>query len=176
MRLHRWFGPLFGALAAFIGSESGQAQDAFYPTPGMMPGSAAAGAYGNFGPAGMGAYPSYYQPWPGISPYETDYGQTLNENGLWNFDNQQHAGMSSHWKLRTEYIGIGTKRPEGYVGNAHAPTYKHQILPVLRAAPYSLTQLANQYDPPNGSGGFNLYRSEERRVGKECRSRWSPYH
>ena len=23
---------------------------------------------------------------------------------------------------------------------------------------------------------FSLYRSEERRVGKECRSRWSPYH
>ena len=23
---------------------------------------------------------------------------------------------------------------------------------------------------------FNLLRSEERRVGKECRSRWSPYH
>src|SRR3712207_8362909 len=22
----------------------------------------------------------------------------------------------------------------------------------------------------------NLWRSEERRVGKECRSRWSPYH
>ena len=22
----------------------------------------------------------------------------------------------------------------------------------------------------------NLFRSEERRVGKECRSRWSPYH
>ena len=25
-------------------------------------------------------------------------------------------------------------------------------------------------------GGFTLVRSEERRVGKECRSRWSPYH
>src|ERR1041385_5734027 len=24
--------------------------------------------------------------------------------------------------------------------------------------------------------GHWLYRSEERRVGKECRSRWSPYH
>src|ERR1035441_9705583 len=24
--------------------------------------------------------------------------------------------------------------------------------------------------------GINHYRSEERRVGKECRSRWSPYH
>ena len=23
---------------------------------------------------------------------------------------------------------------------------------------------------------YNLVRSEERRVGKECRSRWSPYH
>ena len=23
---------------------------------------------------------------------------------------------------------------------------------------------------------FASYRSEERRVGKECRSRWSPYH
>ena len=30
------------------------------------------------------------------------------------------------------------------------------------------------------NGGFfdvaAFYRSEERRVGKECRSRWSPYH
>ena len=23
---------------------------------------------------------------------------------------------------------------------------------------------------------LGLFRSEERRVGKECRSRWSPYH
>ena len=33
----------------------------------------------------------------------------------------------------------------------------------------------------NGTGGTVLFgvtdkRSEERRVGKECRSRWSPYH
>ena len=25
-------------------------------------------------------------------------------------------------------------------------------------------------------GYLNIGRSEERRVGKECRSRWSPYH
>ena len=25
-------------------------------------------------------------------------------------------------------------------------------------------------------GGRSVGRSEERRVGKECRSRWSPYH
>ena len=26
------------------------------------------------------------------------------------------------------------------------------------------------------TGAENVVRSEERRVGKECRSRWSPYH
>src|SRR2546430_13758538 len=29
---------------------------------------------------------------------------------------------------------------------------------------------------PVGTDAANKYRSEERRVGKECRSRWSPYH
>src|SRR2546421_8825386 len=28
----------------------------------------------------------------------------------------------------------------------------------------------------NGHDLVSSYRSEERRVGKECRSRWSPYH
>src|SRR3712207_8424383 len=28
----------------------------------------------------------------------------------------------------------------------------------------------------NADPRFMRYRSEERRVGKECRSRWSPYH
>ena len=28
----------------------------------------------------------------------------------------------------------------------------------------------------NALSGSSLFRSEERRVGKECRSRWSPYH
>jgi len=30
--------------------------------------------------------------------------------------------------------------------------------------------------PPAGAPNYLLNRSEERRVGKECRSRWSPYH
>ena len=29
---------------------------------------------------------------------------------------------------------------------------------------------------PQLATGLRLCRSEERRVGKECRSRWSPYH
>src|SRR5690554_8230306 len=31
------------------------------------------------------------------------------------------------------------------------------------------------YDLPHDSESY-VHRSEERRVGKECRSRWSPYH
>ena len=29
---------------------------------------------------------------------------------------------------------------------------------------------------PDSAEASNAIRSEERRVGKECRSRWSPYH
>jgi len=33
------------------------------------------------------------------------------------------------------------------------------------------------YIGPTGDFGWTYqHRSEERRVGKECRSRWSPYH
>src|SRR5256885_7811868 len=35
----------------------------------------------------------------------------------------------------------------------------------------SLSNVASPYSTTTGAG-----RSEERRVGKECRSRWSPYH
>ena len=40
------------------------------------------------------------------------------------------------------------------------------------------TRFLRIMDIMNGyeDGTFKPYRSEERRVGKECRSRWSPYH
>ena len=42
-------------------------------------------------------------------------------------------------------------------------------------------QLVVTLEDGSKDGGFgeriaSYYRSEERRVGKECRSRWSPYH
>ena len=36
--------------------------------------------------------------------------------------------------------------------------------------------LAAKYSIMIGFGYITMPRSEERRVGKECRSRWSPYH
>src|SRR5574341_2131486 len=46
---------------------------------------------------------------------------------------------------------------------------------VMRGVPHTLalrTSVASPQGPRTGWSG----RSEERRVGKECRSRWSPYH
>ena len=38
-------------------------------------------------------------------------------------------------------------------------------------------KISNMYiNPPNDNYSMDYNRSEERRVGKECRSRWSPYH
>ena len=46
-----------------------------------------------------------------------------------------------------------------------------QVSTLLRRCSNNLNQYAKR---ANESG--SIYRSEERRVGKECRSRWSPYH
>ena len=41
-------------------------------------------------------------------------------------------------------------------------------------APHSASNFAPTVEA--NAYGMNDRRSEERRVGKECRSRWSPYH
>src|SRR3546814_9908479 len=52
----------------------------------------------------------------------------------------------------------------------------------LAAAPVAAAQSVRSFDIPAGDLGraLNSFRSEERRVGKECvstcSSRWSPYH
>ena len=50
------------------------------------------------------------------------------------------------------------------IGNDHAGThYKEAIIAFLKKENYEVINVGAE-------------RSEERRVGKECRSRWSPYH
>src|SRR5260221_6531438 len=41
---------------------------------------------------------------------------------------------------------------------------------------YTLQALDEAVEQTKHNTGLILNRSEERRVGKECRSRWSPYH
>ena len=49
------------------------------------------------------------------------------------------------------------------IGNLRAYVFADSIKRVLKYSGYDVKQVIN-------------IRSEERRVGKECRSRWSPYH
>ena len=67
-------------------------------------------------------------------------------------------------------------------------TYKEEIKAIIKAAPYlprqAFTGLMLLIIIPvlvfkgfqELSINWTETRSEERRVGKECRSRWSPYH
>src|SRR3712207_8348091 len=65
------------------------------------------------------------------------------------------------------------------------------VLPVLAATPPTAATASTETTAPtaptatggsfssqlkSAMGGSGAARSEERRVGKECRSRWSPYH
>src|SRR2546430_16755734 len=69
---------------------------------------------------------------------------------------------------------VATASLAGSTGMPHDPAYtatKHAVVGWVRAAA-----------PALAARGIRLnalcpgFRSEERRVGKECRSRWSPYH
>ena len=51
----------------------------------------------------------------------------------------------------------------------------HCVRKTLRLMPEEAKMLAKKACD-NGMNEAEYIRSEERRVGKECRSRWSPYH
>ena len=51
-----------------------------------------------------------------------------------------------------------------------------QIPVELRVLGHSFRLATTEDKKPELERAAQLLRSEERRVGKECRSRWSPYH
>src|SRR3989441_11801195 len=57
----------------------------------------------------------------------------------------------------------------------HVPGKGQLTAFALEAAAEALARLQDYFDIPYPYRKLDL-RSEERRVGKECRSRWSPYH
>src|SRR2546430_15951109 len=68
-----------------------------------------------------------------------------------------------------------------FVGPGSAPFSPNQslCLPRLAPVPTGLSPLAfivQGVEPGDRVDPQGTARSEERRVGKECRSRWSPYH
>ena len=55
--------------------------------------------------------------------------------------------------------------------------FKHLVRPMMKKAAKDPERFMEQQRKKRKSKPLPLSsRSEERRVGKECRSRWSPYH
>src|ERR1041384_1351032 len=63
-----------------------------------------------------------------------------------------------------------------YYHVAAFPTYLSVVHAKCDDQPTRKQILQNLIDEEAGSPNHPELRSEERRVGKECRSRWSPYH
>src|SRR5256885_10489305 len=72
--------------------------------------------------------------------------------------------------------------PRGLVGHSDADAVAHALMDAVLGAA-GLGDIGQMFPPTDPrwreADSLDLLkraRSEERRVGKECRSRWSPYH
>ena len=89
---------------------------------------------------------------------------------------EQQAQFSSmlHGALDGQYaLVIDARSPREY-SEDHLPSAVN--LPVVDNDEYAEVGTTHRTDTHRAYLIGVSYRSEERRVGKECRSRWSPYH
>ena len=74
----------------------------------------------------------------------------------------------------TDYVGEDLDELLEYVVEEKSKEKSEEVDPVLDFIPRA--EYENLSEEDRNQKALNRYRSEERRVGKECRSRWSPYH
>src|SRR5882724_13636982 len=72
--------------------------------------------------------------------------------------------------------GWSTTLPESTNGGCAVATNSTLLVLVAQAAADAATFSVTALPTASLVTGARRARSEERRVGKECRSRWSPYH
>src|SRR5260221_9856394 len=112
--------------------------------------------------------------WPGISHYVASYMAGCNVcNCCKSFPMQKVGKLTPNWipTCCWEVISVDTIRelPESKGYNAILVVVDrriHAVPTVTTIDSAGVTHLFLEH----------VWRSEERRVGKECRSRWSPYH
>ena len=79
-------------------------------------------------------------------------------------------------KISTALIGVALLSGcAGYKAHKGA-VVDPQLASAIQAGTDNKASVEKTLGRPSFVGEFTPNRSEERRVGKECRSRWSPYH
>ena len=73
-------------------------------------------------------------------------------------------------------IGATVSHQFGLLDFQKSATVSHEFMMKPELPTPSLIQLESEHHSPQIQEAQQHRRSEERRVGKECRSRWSPYH
>ena len=71
--------------------------------------------------------------------------------------------------------GVTVEKKEGKL-RGHKDVTVVDLPGIYSLSPYTLEEVISRQYIQNERPDVILLRSEERRVGKECRSRWSPYH
>ena len=124
----------------------------------------------------------------------------INGSEISGFDilTEQTMTINDQYKAYYTHTGTANSMTAGtdYYGIAAAGTINQCGKDYVKARPYLVSSLTTWFNNDssnattrNGGGSQDAYaagtsliptlymqRSEERRVGKECRSRWSPYH
>src|SRR2546426_2878992 len=107
-----------------------------------------------------------------------DLGRKLKElkDSLYNSDVQRDAGQDdihylNRFQDRLQGLGFG-------LGFAYAQPPTAVVAERMKELRTQLDGYLTRFNEllRTDVAAFNKTRSEERRVGKECRSRWSPYH
>ena len=82
---------------------------------------------------------------------------------------EEHSSGITLLKIASQTRTVVLENDQCWTQNVVTATH-HQLLVDTCAAPTAINSEASL------SSSLLENRSEERRVGKECRSRWSPYH
>ena len=90
----------------------------------------------------------------------------------WTAAHQTSLSIINSWSL-LKLVSIELVMPSNHLILCHPLLLLPSIFPSIRV--FSDESFLHIMWPKDWSFSFN-FRSEERRVGKECRSRWSPYH
>ena len=86
---------------------------------------------------------------------------------IYDKNGKQIASLGSEKREKVNYNQLPDVLVNAIVATEDSRFFKHNGFDLPRFLKASIKQVTT-----GGGGG----RSEERRVGKECRSRWSPYH